>query len=130
MANVFFFLGSGSILVAVLFVSTAAQSNSCNNALVSLAPCLTYITGNSTTPSSSCCQQLGTVIQSEPQCLCMVINGDGAGMGINVNQTRALALPGACNLRTPPLSQCNGKNLAADTNFRTHLTFVRIILHH
>lgn len=118
MAKVFFFLGSTAILVTVLFEKAAAQSNSCGNALVSLSPCLTYITGNSTTPSSSCCQQLRTVIQAEPQCLCMVINGGGAGMGINVNQTQALALPGACNLQTPPLSQCNGKNLAADTSLR------------
>ncbi|KAA8543263.1 hypothetical protein F0562_021242 [Nyssa sinensis] len=31
----------------------------------------------------------------------------GSSMGVNINQTLALALPGACNVQTPPVSQCN-----------------------
>lgn len=30
-------------------------------------------------------------------------------MGVTVNQTLALALPGACDVQTPSVSQCNGK---------------------
>ncbi|XP_034672579.1 non-specific lipid-transfer protein-like protein At2g13820, partial [Vitis riparia] len=59
------------------------------------------------TPSSSCCSQLASVVQSQPQCLCLVLNGGGATLGINVNQTLALALPGACYVQTPLASQCN-----------------------
>ncbi|KAJ9696161.1 hypothetical protein PVL29_008415 [Vitis rotundifolia] len=72
-----------------------------------MAPCLNYITGNSSTPSSSCCSQLASIIQSQPQCLCSVLNGGGALLGITVNQTLAVALPGACSVQTPPVSQCN-----------------------
>ncbi|XP_072973098.1 non-specific lipid transfer protein GPI-anchored 15-like [Typha angustifolia] len=96
-------------LVATLSSGASGQSNSCTSALVSLSPCLNYITGNETTPSSSCCSQLASVVQSDPQCLCMVLNSgnsSASSLGINVNVTQALALPAACKVQTPPVSQC------------------------
>ncbi|KAE9460693.1 hypothetical protein C3L33_07478, partial [Rhododendron williamsianum] len=39
----------------------------------------------------------------------LVANGGGSSMGVTVNQTLALALPGACDVQTPSVSQCNGK---------------------
>ncbi|OMP01437.1 Plant lipid transfer protein/Par allergen [Corchorus olitorius] len=93
------------VLMGMFWAGANAQS-SCTMAITSLAPCLNFITGNSSTPSSSCCSQLQSVVQSSPQCLCSVLNG-GASMGININQTLALQLPGACKVQTPPISQCN-----------------------
>ncbi|XVF80816.1 hypothetical protein PTKIN_Ptkin15bG0105600 [Pterospermum kingtungense] len=92
------------VLVGMLW--TGANAQSCITALTSLAPCLNYITGNSSTPSSACCSQLKSVVQSSPQCLCSALNG-GASLGIAINQTLALQLPGACRVQTPPVSQCN-----------------------
>ncbi|WJZ87129.1 hypothetical protein VitviT2T_006531 [Vitis vinifera] len=102
-------LAVGLVLVAVtmLWPGTAAQS-SCTSVIISMSPCLNYISGNSSTPSSGCCTQLASVVRSQPQCLCEVLNGGGSSVGININQTQALALPGACNVQTPPLSRCNG----------------------
>lgn len=96
------------VLVATLLGGAAAQLG-CTSALISLSPCLNYISGNSSSPSSSCCSQLSNVVQSSPQCLCSVLNGGGSSLGITINQTLALALPGACNVQTPPVSQCNRK---------------------
>ena len=99
------------VLVAALCGGSMAQpSSSCTNVIISMSPCLNYITGNSSTPSSSCCTQLASVVRSQPQCLCDVLNGGASSLGINVNQTRAMLLPGACNVQTPPISQCNGKS--------------------
>lgn len=98
------------VLVAMFLARSAAQSD-CTNVIISMSPCLNYITGNSSTPSSGCCSQLSSVVRSSPQCLCQVLNGGGSSLGINVNQTQALALPGACNVQTPPISQCNGKKV-------------------
>ncbi|CAL1382998.1 unnamed protein product [Linum trigynum] len=85
-----------------------AQSSSCTNTLVSLSPCLDFITGNATKPTKSCCTQLGNVVSSQPQCLCQVIGGGGSNsLGININQTQALALPAQCNVQTPPASRCS-----------------------
>lgn len=101
-------MGLVLVVMAMLCAGAAAQSqSSCTNVLVSLSPCLNYITGNSSTPSSGCCSQLASVVRSQPQCLCQVLSGGGSSLGININQTQALALPVACKVQTPPTSQCN-----------------------
>ncbi|CAL4918523.1 unnamed protein product [Urochloa decumbens] len=105
------------ILAAALVAAASAQSSGgsggsdCTSALVSLSPCMDYISGNgSSTPSSSCCSQLKSVVQSKPQCLCAVIGGGGASTslgGVTIDRDRTLGLPAACNVQTPPASQCN-----------------------
>lgn len=99
-------MGLVLVVMAMLYTGAAAQS-SCTNVLVSLSPCLNYITGNSSTPSSGCCSSLSSVVSSQPECLCQVLGGGASSLGININQTQALALPGACKVKTPPTSQCN-----------------------
>lgn len=100
-------MGLVMFLVLMLWNGAAAQSG-CTRALMGLSPCLNYVTGNSSTPSSSCCSQLSNVVQSQPQCLCSLLNGGGSSYGISVNQTLALALPRVCKVQTPPISRCNG----------------------
>ncbi|XP_022761078.1 non-specific lipid-transfer protein-like protein At2g13820 [Durio zibethinus] len=99
------------VLVAMLCAGATAQSG-CTGILISLSPCLNYITGNSSTPSQQCCTQLANVVRSSPQCLCEVLNGGASSLGITINQTQALALPGSCNVQTPPISSCNAASPA------------------
>ncbi|CAM9000399.1 unnamed protein product [Rhodiola kirilowii] len=94
-------------VVAALCAATASSQSSCTSVLISMSPCLNYITGNSSSPSPSCCQQLANVVSSQPRCLCQVLNGGGPSLGVAINQTRAMALPTACNVKTPPVSRCN-----------------------
>ncbi|KAE8658349.1 parafibromin-like [Hibiscus syriacus] len=94
------------LLVAMLSAGAKAQSG-CTNVLISMSPCRNYITGNLSTPSRQCCSQLASVVRSSPQCLCEVLNGRGSSLGITINRTQALALPGSCNVQTPPISSCN-----------------------
>lgn len=91
----------------------------CPPTLSSLAPCFGFIMGNSSTPSASCCSALSMVVQSSPRCLCSALNGRLPSLGINTNQTQALQLPGACNIRTPPVSQCNGIYPIRSTSLRS-----------
>ncbi|KAL7220413.1 hypothetical protein ACSBR2_013320 [Camellia fascicularis] len=101
-------------MTAVLWAGVAAQSSSsCTSAIISMSSCLNYITGNSLTPSSGCCSQFANVVRSQPQCLCQLLSGGGSTLGININQTRALALPRACNVQTPPISRCNAASPSA-----------------
>lgn len=109
-------VGSVLILMTVLWARAVAQSG-CTNVLIGMAPCLNYVTGSSSTPTSSCCSSLASVVQSQPQCLCTALNGGGAALGISINQTLALALPGACNVKTPPVSLCDGKIKKSSTFF-------------
>lgn len=97
------------VVIAMMCAGATAQS-SCTNVLVSLSPCLNYITGNSSTPSSGCCSNLASVVSSQPLCLCQVLGGGASSLGISINQTQALALPGACKVQTPPTSQCKTTN--------------------
>ncbi|CAI9775905.1 unnamed protein product [Fraxinus pennsylvanica] len=100
-------MGIVLILVATFWGGINAQSRDCTNSIISMSPCLNYVTGNSSSPSPGCCTQLGTIVRSQPECLCQVLNGGGSSLGLEINQTQALALPKACNVQTPPFSQCN-----------------------
>ncbi|KAI5649189.1 hypothetical protein M9H77_35194 [Catharanthus roseus] len=91
-------------LMAIVWGGVKAQD--CTNVIISMSPCLNYIQGNSTTPSSACCTQLASVVRSQPQCLCQVLNGGASSLGLNINQTQALELPKDCNVQTPSVSQC------------------------
>ncbi|KAL5994623.1 hypothetical protein ACLOJK_024676 [Asimina triloba] len=107
-------IGLAIALLTSMWAAAMAQSTSgCTASLISMSPCLSYITGNGSTPSSSCCSQLASVVQSQPQCLCQVLNGGSSSLGITINQTQALTLPGACNVQTPPASRCNAAGGAA-----------------
>ncbi|KAM3278772.1 hypothetical protein ACQJBY_046201 [Aegilops geniculata] len=96
-------------VAAALLVATASAQSGCTAALVGLYPCMNYISGNDTAPTKSCCSQLSSVVQSQPQCLCSALGGDSSSLGgMTINKTRALELPKACNVQTPPASKCNG----------------------
>ncbi|KAL7618181.1 hypothetical protein Lser_V15G02756 [Lactuca serriola] len=97
-----------AITMAALYGVAVAQSSGCDNELEGMSPCLNYISGDATTPSSGCCSQLAIVVQTQPQCLCQVLNGGGSSFGIKINETKALDLPKACNVQTPSTSKCNG----------------------
>ncbi|XP_077247267.1 non-specific lipid transfer protein GPI-anchored 5-like [Tasmannia lanceolata] len=102
-------MGLVMVLVMTLWAGAMAQQ-SCINAITNLMPCLNYITGNSSVPSPACCSQLAGVVRSQPQCLCLVINGTAASLGLNINQTLAMQLPTACNVQTPSVSICTASS--------------------
>ncbi|GJS91272.1 non-specific lipid-transfer protein-like protein [Tanacetum coccineum] len=96
------------LVVMVMICGGAhAQSSSCTSSLMGLSPCLNFVTGNTTTPSPSCCSQLANVVQTQPRCLCSLLNGNVPNIGVSINQTLALTLPGACQVQTPSISLCN-----------------------
>ena len=103
----------GKIVLAFLLLTlcmkgSMAQSG-CTNVLIGMSSCLNYVTGSSKTPTSSCCSSLANVVKSQPQCLCSALDGSALkGLGISIDKTAALALPGACKVKTPPVSRCNG----------------------
>lgn len=108
------YLGAGMILslflaTMMLWDGAMSQANGteCTNVIISMSPCLNYVQGNSTAaPSRGCCTQLQSVATSQPGCLCQVLNGGASSLGLTVDQSQALNLPQACNVQTPPASQC------------------------
>ncbi|MFS7930743.1 putative plant lipid transfer protein/Par allergen [Helianthus anomalus] len=101
-------MGAVLVLMVMVLGGAQAQSSTCINALMGLSPCLNFVSGNTSTPSPACCSQLSTVVQSQPRCLCSLLNGNLPNIGVTINQTLAVALPGACRVQTPPITLCNG----------------------
>ncbi|AES62256.1 putative bifunctional inhibitor/plant lipid transfer protein/seed storage helical [Medicago truncatula] len=68
-------IGTGLVLVILVMLCAGAPMapSRCTNVLVNLSPCLDYITGKSSTPTSGCCTQLANVVKS--QRLCQVLDG-------------------------------------------------------
>ena len=104
------FLVLGMTLLTYNGANAQSSINSCTSVLISMSSCLNYISGNSSSPASSCCSSLANVVNSQPQCLCAVLNsGAASSLGVSINQTRALELPKACNVQTPSASRCSGE---------------------
>ncbi|XP_020552772.1 non-specific lipid-transfer protein-like protein At2g13820 isoform X2 [Sesamum indicum] len=98
----------GIVLVVLAFLCAVATAQSgCMSVIISMASCLNYVSGSTPTPSASCCSALANVVQTQPRCLCTIVNGGGGSLGVNINQTLALGLPSACKVETPPISRCN-----------------------
>ncbi|CAI9107802.1 OLC1v1007248C1 [Oldenlandia corymbosa var. corymbosa] len=101
-------IGLAALVLVICWTSGALAQSGCTTELATLYPCLNYVSGNSSSPSSTCCSQLGAVVRSNPQCLCLLLNGGASSVGLNVNETLALELPDKCNVQTPGASKCNG----------------------
>ncbi|XP_006658324.1 non-specific lipid transfer protein GPI-anchored 5-like [Oryza brachyantha] len=98
-----------AVMVVVMLASrTVSQNNGCSSVMMTLSPCLDYISGKSLLPEFTCCTTLAGVVQSDPRCLCMVLDGSAASFGIAINHTRAMELPGTCKVQAPPIGQCKG----------------------
>ncbi|GER50763.1 lipid-transfer protein, partial [Striga asiatica] len=70
----------------------------CGNQLVGLATCLPYVSGDSISPAPDCCTGLGTLLRTSPQCLCLLVKDrNDPSLGLNINATRAMALPSYCH---------------------------------
>ncbi|KAL5198069.1 hypothetical protein ABZP36_001581 [Zizania latifolia] len=93
-------------MVVMLASRAKSQNNGCSSGMMTLSLCLDYISGKSLLPEFTCCTTLAGVIQSDPQCLCMVLDGRAVSLGISINHTRALELPGVCKVHAPAISQC------------------------
>eukprot|EP00253_Pinus_taeda_P016709 PITA_16709 len=96
-------------------VGAQSSPSSCSAALVTLAPCLAFLQGgaNNTTPTQGCCTALASVVNTNAPCLCQMVSTTNNPLGIPINQTQALALPGACKITTPPVSQCNSSAVSS-----------------
>ncbi|CAN6290372.1 unnamed protein product [Urochloa humidicola] len=101
-------LALAALLLAAAAAPAPAPAADCTDALLSLSGCLSYVQEGSTvaTPDPSCCSGLKDVVRNEVACLCQVFQG-GQNLGISLNMTKALQLPAACKVKTPPVSKCH-----------------------
>ncbi|KAJ4952439.1 hypothetical protein NE237_029271 [Protea cynaroides] len=121
MGKVWFFFGV-LVMCAVAGVDSAhshehahapAPAVDCSSLIVNMADCLSFVTNGSKDkkPASTCCSGLKTVLKTDAECLCEAFK-NSAQLGISLNMTKALTLPSACGVSTPPVSKC-GVSLGA-----------------
>lgn len=81
----------------------------CTNSLLNLSSCLTYVEegSNLTVPEKGCCPGLSGLVNNQPICLCQLL-ASGDTFGVKIDTTKALMLPTACKVQTPPVSLCSG----------------------
>ncbi|KAJ0979112.1 hypothetical protein J5N97_014586 [Dioscorea zingiberensis] len=79
----------------------------CDDALLNLVDCLTYVEdgSNQTVPDKNCCSEFSGLVNTHPNCLCKLL-GSGTAFGLKIDTTKALTLPTACRVQTPPTSLC------------------------
>ncbi|KAF5735718.1 protein YLS3 [Tripterygium wilfordii] len=100
-------MGSSNIglwLVVVLMLVGLARSDveqdraECADKLVGLAPCLSYVGGQTEAPTPDCCSGLKQVLDKSRKCLCVLIKDrDDPKLGLKVNATLAATLPNTCH---------------------------------
>ncbi|KFK32122.1 hypothetical protein AALP_AA6G201000 [Arabis alpina] len=75
----------------------------CSTIIFGMLDCLSYISigSNETKPVKSCCDGIESVLAYNPQCICFGL-ASSSSMGIELNKTRALAMPKTCKLSIDP----------------------------
>ncbi|KAK9989140.1 hypothetical protein SO802_029379 [Lithocarpus litseifolius] len=84
-----------------------APSVDCSSLILNMADCLSYVTNGSTVtkPEGTCCAGLKTVLKADAECLCEAFKSS-ASLGVVLNVTKATALPAACKVSAPSVSNC------------------------
>ncbi|XAR62185.1 hypothetical protein NMG60_11016848 [Bertholletia excelsa] len=82
----------------------------CMNLIYDMVDCLPYLSagGYETKPEPSCCTGLAEVVVADVACICEALKSSAA-LGIEIDMDKAVALPSACDVSTPPLSSCDSK---------------------
>ncbi|XP_071698610.1 non-specific lipid transfer protein GPI-anchored 31-like isoform X1 [Rutidosis leptorrhynchoides] len=116
------FLCITAVVINVCVVDSAhhhtaapAPAADCSTVILSMADCLSYVTAGSTVqkPEGTCCSGLKTVLKTDAQCLCEAFK-NSAQLGLQLNTTKALALPAACKIKAPSATNC-GMSLGTAT---------------
>ncbi|KAF5185309.1 Non-specific lipid-transfer protein-like protein, partial [Thalictrum thalictroides] len=86
-----------------------APSDDCFNSLLNVSDCLTFVEAESnlTTPDKGCCPSLAGLVESNPICLCKLLGSNATSFGVSIDVNKALQLPKACRVSTPPVSLCS-----------------------
>ncbi|KAK2969309.1 hypothetical protein RJ640_030850 [Escallonia rubra] len=92
-------------------VGAATLGESCSKVFEKVTTCLTFATGKAATPTKDCCSSVTEIRESDPACLCYIIqqihNGSNPQIkSLGIQEARLVQLPSACKLANASLSDC------------------------
>ncbi|WOL17103.1 xylogen-like protein 11 [Canna indica] len=81
----------------------------CTQSFLNMSGCLSYVSvgSNDTAPDKDCCGELAGIFDSNPICLCELLDGGAERFGIAIDYDKALKLPSSCHVDSLPVSMCS-----------------------
>ena len=87
-----------AVVVAAAGVGVGGQTQDCTSAYNYLTSCLTFVSGNDTTPSQACCTGISYLNTNNADCLCQIVQQFQNSTTPGVNATKAYELPAKCGI--------------------------------
>ncbi|KAF9686190.1 hypothetical protein SADUNF_Sadunf03G0132800 [Salix dunnii] len=107
---------SGVLLIFAYSASPLRAANGdgvteeCSGDFQKVMGCLSYATGKANTPTKDCCSSVQDIKESDPKCLCFIMqkthNGSAQIKALGIQEAKLLQLPTACQLQNASLSFC------------------------
>ncbi|XP_077226848.1 non-specific lipid transfer protein GPI-anchored 6-like [Tasmannia lanceolata] len=96
------------LLIGIARSDFASDRAECADSIIPIAPCLSYVQGNTRVPAPGCCPALAQALEKSQKCLCILIKDrDAPQLGLTINGTLAVNLPTVCNSSTNVnMTQC------------------------
>ncbi|KVI05711.1 non-specific lipid transfer protein GPI-anchored 1-like [Cynara cardunculus var. scolymus] len=106
-----------AVLITVVWMSggvTAAEQSlgeQCASKLTAVMTCVAFATGKEAAPQQKCCDSVKEMKDSNPACLCFVIqqihNGTNPALQkMKIQESRLLQLPAACKIANASITDC------------------------
>ncbi|EEF47462.1 non-specific lipid transfer protein GPI-anchored 1 [Ricinus communis] len=91
-------------------VSSDNIAEECSSEVQKVMPCLDYAKGKIDTPPKGCCSAVKDMKDSDPKCLCFIMqqthNGSAEIKSLGIQEAKLLQLPSACQLQNASISFC------------------------
>ncbi|GFY99963.1 hypothetical protein Acr_13g0013630 [Actinidia rufa] len=111
------FAAAAAVFLCAAAVGSGAAEDltkECSSAFEKVGTCLSYATGKAAMPSKECCGSVTEIKNSEPVCLCYIIqqthNGSNQIKSMGIQEGKLLQLPTTCQLTNAsgPLTTTTG----------------------
>ena len=107
-------LGVLTVLTVAWLGGAAADESlgeQCASKLTAVMTCVAFATGKEAAPQQKCCDSVKEMKESNPACLCFVIqqihNGTNPTLQkMNIQESRLLQLPSACKIANATIADC------------------------
>lgn len=103
------------MMMAAVMMMMAAEggdnlAEKCGQVVQKVIPCLGFATGKEATPSKQCCDSATVIKDTDPECLCYIIQqthkGSAESKSMGIREDRLLQLPSACQVKNASISNC------------------------
>ncbi|KAI4297105.1 hypothetical protein L6164_037010 [Bauhinia variegata] len=82
----------------------------CTKDVQKVIPCLSFAKGDAAVPTKECCSAATAIKESEPDCLCYIIQqthkGSPESKSLGIQEARLLQLPSVCNIKNASITNC------------------------